>query len=196
MKVNQRIFDKTQRDDFGKDKDMKKNFNNSMTSPNATVTDSTMIFEGMRFVGDISGSHDLYLNGAIEGSVDLSANLTIRRTGKFKGEIKAQKVMIEGEVEGKVVAEDIVELRDGAKLSGDTTAPSIMISDKAFFRGNFTKVTDEHTSSSHSKKGGYTKDSDKDKSLKSKIKVVDDLSTSSDQDDKSSKKSKMIDSFS
>ncbi len=196
MKVNQKIFDKNQKEDFGKDKDMEKNFNISASNPNATVTDSTMIFEGIRFVGDITGSHDLYLNGEVDGSVNLSANMTIGRTGKFKGEIKAQKVMIEGEVEGKVEATEKVELRDGAKFNGDTTSPSIMISDQAFFQGNVTMVNDKQGTSTQSKKDSQTKDTEKDKSTDSKIKVVDDLNSSNDQDEKSNKKGKLIDSFS
>jgi len=195
MKINQRIFDKPQKEDLGKEQNMEKTFNISTSSPTATVTDSTMIFEGIRFVGDISGTHDLYLNGEIEGSVDLSANMTIGRTGRFKGEIKAQKVMIEGEVEGKVHALDKVELRDGAKFNGDTTSPSIMISDQAFFQGNVTMVVNKPNAASSSKKDAYSKDTDKEKSMDGKIKIVDDVSSSSEHEEKSSKKSKLIDSF-
>lgn len=196
MKINQKIFDKGQKDDIGKESNMEKNFNISTSTPNATVTDSTMIFEGIRFVGDITGSHDLYLNGEFEGSVNLSANMTIGRTGKFKGEIKAQKVMIEGDVEGKVEASEKVELRDGAKFNGDSSSPSIMISDQAFFQGNVKMVSENQSSSTIAKRDSSLKDFDKDKSSDSKIKVVDDVSSSSEKDEKNSKKSKLIDSFS
>jgi cytoskeletal protein CcmA (bactofilin family) len=51
------------------------------------------------------------------------------------GEVKAKYVIIEGEMEGKVMANEKVELRDTGKYKGEILAPSVMISDNAFFDG-------------------------------------------------------------
>jgi len=51
-------------------------------------------------------------------------------------------LIIEGEAEGKVMAKEKVELRDTGKYKGEIVAPSVMISDKAFFDGN-VKMTKE-----------------------------------------------------
>ncbi len=120
MKLNRRILDKTQK------------------------TDTTAIFEGISVVGDIKGSHNLYLNGEFEGTIDLTALFLIGKTGKFKGEVKAQYVIIEGEVEGKVVTNEKVELRDSGKYSGEILAPSVMISDQAFFDGTVKMLKEGH----------------------------------------------------
>lgn len=112
MKINRRMLDKVQK------------------------MDTTAIFKGISVVGDIKGSHNLYLNGEFEGKVDITALFLVGKTGRFKGEAKAESVIIEGEVEGKVIANEKVEVRDGGKYKGEILAPSVMISDNAFFDGN------------------------------------------------------------
>lgn len=108
----------------------------------AEKRETTAIFKGIHVVGDVKGSHNLYLNGEFEGKMDLTALLLVGKTGKFKGQVKAECVIIEGEVEGKVIAKEKVELRDTGKYKGEIVAPSVMISDKAFFDGN-VKMTKE-----------------------------------------------------
>lgn len=112
MKLNRRMLDKAQK------------------------MDTTAIFKGISVVGDVKGSHNLYLNGEFEGKIDLTALFLVGKTGRFKGEVKAESVIIEGEIEGKVIANEKVELRDGGKYKGEILAPSVMISDNAFFDGN------------------------------------------------------------
>jgi len=97
--------------------------------------DTTTIYEGISVVGDVKGSHNLYLNGSFEGTIDLTALLLVGKTGKLKGEVKANYVIIEGEVEGKVIAKERVEVLDDGRYKGEILTPSVMISQKAFFDG-------------------------------------------------------------
>jgi cytoskeletal protein CcmA (bactofilin family) len=105
-------------------------------------TDTTAIFEGISVKGNVKGSHNLLLNGEFEGAIDLTALLLVGKTGKLKGEVKANYIIIEGEVEGKVMADEKVELRDTGRYRGEILAPAIMISDNAFFNGT-VKMTKE-----------------------------------------------------
>ena len=102
--------------------------------------ETTAVFKGISVSGDIKGSHNLYLNGEFEGTLELTALLFIGKTGRFKGEAKAESVIIEGEVEGKVIADEKVELMDGGKYKGEIIAPSVSISNDAFFDGNVKMV--------------------------------------------------------
>lgn len=106
----------------------------------AQKMDTTAIFKGISVAGDVKGSHNLYLNGEFEGKIELTAILLVGKTGRFKGEAKAESVIIEGEVEGKVAANEKVEVRDGGKYKGEILAPSVMISNNAFFDGNVKMV--------------------------------------------------------
>jgi cytoskeletal protein CcmA (bactofilin family) len=104
----------------------------------AKQMNTTVVFEGIHIVGDVKGSHNYYLNGELEGTIDLSAMLIVGRSGRFKGEAKTQNVIIEGEFEGKLTAKERVEVRDTGKFVGDILAPAVLVSDKAFFQGNVT----------------------------------------------------------
>jgi len=101
----------------------------------AQKTGTTAILDGISVTGNVKGSHNLFLNGQFEGTIDLTALLLVGKTGKLKGKVKAEYVIIEGEVEGKVIAHEKVELRDGGKYKGEILAPSVKISDNAFFDG-------------------------------------------------------------
>jgi cytoskeletal protein CcmA (bactofilin family) len=102
----------------------------------------TVILSGMKFRGDIQGSHNLFLNGEFDGTIDLNALLFVGQSGKLVGEVKAERVIIEGEVQGTITANEKIELREGGKCKGDILAPSVMISDKAFFQGQVTMTVD------------------------------------------------------
>ncbi len=119
---------------------MKLNLGSLGKSNNA---DTTAIFEGISVKGNVKGSHNLLLNGEFEGAIDLTALLLVGKTGKLKGEVKAQYIIIEGEVEGKVMADEKVELRDTGKYRGEILAPAIMISDNAFFDGTVKMTREE-----------------------------------------------------
>ena len=109
----------------------------------AQKTGTTAIFDGISVTGNIKGSHNLFINGQFEGTIDLTALLLVGKTGKLKGKVKAEYVIIEGEVEGKVIAHEKVELRDGGKYKGVILAPSVKISDNAFFDGIVQMLKEE-----------------------------------------------------
>ena len=111
----------------------------------AKKMNTTVVFEGIRVVGDVKGSHNYYLNGELEGTIDLSALLIIGKAGRFKGSAKTDNVIVEGEFEGKLAAKERVEIRDSGKFIGDILAPAVLVSDRAFFQGNVTMTRDKET---------------------------------------------------
>ncbi|MBN2013419.1 polymer-forming cytoskeletal protein [candidate division KSB1 bacterium] len=145
----------------------------------------TVILAGMQFRGDIKGSHNLFLNGEFDGTVDLNALLFVGQSGRLTGEVKAERVIIEGEVEGTVTANEKIELREGGKCKGDILAPSVMISDKAFFQGQVTMTNTEDRSESSTATGTFSQSSLRRESESPKITVVDssDVGQSEDEDD-------------
>lgn len=134
---------------FKKEKQLDAEFKgNGEVSPEATMTESTIIFKGIHFVGNVEGAHDFYLNGQLEGKINIKALVTVGRTGRFKGELNAKNVIIEGEVDGNVTAEEKVEIRDSAQYTGEIITPCVLISDQAYFQGTVTMMRE----SSESKK--------------------------------------------
>ncbi|HUS19548.1 MAG TPA: polymer-forming cytoskeletal protein [Terriglobales bacterium] len=86
--------------------------------------------------GELSGSEDLYLDGEVEGSIDLQEhNLTIGPHGRVRANVKAKDVIVHGKVDGNIQGTDRVELKRSAVLVGDISTQRIVIEDGAFFKG-------------------------------------------------------------
>src|SRR5438874_599992 len=86
--------------------------------------------------GELSGSEDLYLDGEVEGSVDLKQHsLTVGPHGRVRANIRAREVILHGKVEGNIQGDEKVELKKSAVLVGDISTQRITIEDGAYFKG-------------------------------------------------------------
>src|SRR5947208_11170377 len=86
--------------------------------------------------GELSGSEDLYLDGEVEGSIDLQEHsLTIGPHGRVRANVKARDVVVHGKVDGNIHGTERVELKRSAVLTGDINTQRIVIEDGAFFKG-------------------------------------------------------------
>jgi cytoskeletal protein CcmA (bactofilin family) len=86
--------------------------------------------------GELSGSEDLYLDGEVEGSIDLRGHsLTIGPNGRVRANVNARDVVVHGKVEGNLRAAERIELKKSAILVGDIFTQRIVIEDGAFFKG-------------------------------------------------------------
>src|SRR5262249_1095536 len=86
--------------------------------------------------GELTGSEDLYLDGEVEGTINLRDHkLLIGPNGKIKAAITAREVVVHGRVEGNVTGADRVELKRSSTHIGDISTHRIVIEDGASFRG-------------------------------------------------------------
>lgn len=109
--------------------------------------------------GELSGSEDLYIDGQVEGAIELREhNLTIGPNGRIQANINAKEIVIEGGVKGNVHALGRVEIRRTGSLSGDMVAERIVIEDGAFFKGSIDiqKAGESHPTPSGLKDGEFS----------------------------------------
>jgi cytoskeletal protein CcmA (bactofilin family) len=100
-------------------------------------TDVAHIGKSVIIKGELSGSEDLYLDGEVEGNIDLhNHNLVIGPNGRVRANVFAKDVVIHGKVDGNVTGVDKVELKKSALLNGDINTQRIVIEDGAFFKGS------------------------------------------------------------
>ena len=86
--------------------------------------------------GELSGSEDLYLDGEVEGSIELrDHSLVVGPHGRVRAHINARDVVVHGKVDGNVKGTERVELKKSAVLTGDIFTQRIIIEDGAFFKG-------------------------------------------------------------
>ena len=102
----------------------------------APAGDQATIGKGLFIKGEISGSESLFVDGKVEGSINLPGNrVTVGRNGQVAANITAREIVVLGKVRGNVVASDRVDIRAEGSLSGDVAAARISIEDGAFFKG-------------------------------------------------------------
>ena len=100
-------------------------------------TDVAHIGKSVIIKGELSGSEDLYLDGEVEGNIDLhNHNLVLGPNGRVRANVSAKEVVIHGKVDGNVSGVDKVELKKTAVLNGDISTQRIVIEDGAFFKGS------------------------------------------------------------
>ncbi len=86
--------------------------------------------------GEVSGSESLYIDGKVEGAINLAGNrVTVGRNGQVAANITAREVVVLGKVRGNVHASDRVDIRSEGSLTGDVAAARISIEDGAYFKG-------------------------------------------------------------
>ncbi len=87
--------------------------------------------------GELSGNEDLYVDGEIEGTVELKDhNLTVGPNGRVKANLHAKEITVLGKVQGNVRASDKLEIRKSGSLVGDIITARITIEDGAYFKGS------------------------------------------------------------
>src|SRR5262249_15833822 len=86
--------------------------------------------------GELTGSEDLYIDGQVEGTIELRSNsLTIGPNGQVKAHVNAKGVTVQGKLEGNINASQRAELRKSAIAVGDITTQRVSIEEGAYFKG-------------------------------------------------------------
>ena len=94
------------------------------------------ISQGIKIHGDITGDEDLFVDGRVEGKLELGrGSLTIGPNGNVKADLSAREVVVRGRVDGKVAARERLHLWNTGQLIGEVTAERLTIEDGAVLRG-------------------------------------------------------------
>jgi cytoskeletal protein CcmA (bactofilin family) len=98
--------------------------------------DQATIGKSLVVKGELSGSESLYIDGKVEGAINLPGNrVTVGRNGQVAANIVAREIVVLGKVRGNCQASDRVDIRSEGSLTGDVIAARISIEDGAFFKG-------------------------------------------------------------
>ena len=94
------------------------------------------IGHGVEIEGRIFSSQDLRIDGKVEGTIEVGDHsVFIGQSATITADLVAKSILISGTVIGDVTVSDRVELKAGASLDGDITAPRLIIADGAVVNG-------------------------------------------------------------
>jgi len=96
--------------------------------------------------GEVSGSESLYIDGRIEGTINIAENrVTIGRNGVVAANISGREVVILGKVTGNVQCLDRLDIRSEGMLTGDVVTQRISVEDGAVLKGSVqVKAVEQH----------------------------------------------------
>ena len=99
--------------------------------------DRSTIGKSLLIKGEITGSESLYIEGTVEGSVNLPDNrVTVGRNGRVSANIAAREIVVLGEVVGSCEASDHFDIRSKGSLCGDVVVSRISVEDGALLTGS------------------------------------------------------------
>ncbi|NNF16706.1 MAG: polymer-forming cytoskeletal protein [Gammaproteobacteria bacterium] len=109
--------------------------NKSRRGSERTNSQTTIIGEGVRVSGTISGTGSFVVCGEVESDCDLNGPVTLAKDGRWKGTIRASNVIIAGEVEGDVRTDGMIEVASTAYVRGSLVGRRIAVDEGAIIEG-------------------------------------------------------------
>lgn len=110
-------------------------------APKAPVRSARVtIGPSMIIKGDIVSSEEIFVDGQVEGKLEVNQGLTVGPHGKVRASIKAREVIVSGDVQGNVVVSEKITIHRNGSLIGDIKTAGIVIDDGAYFKGSIDIV--------------------------------------------------------
>ena len=111
-------------------------FSPAASQPPVSAKATACISQGIKIKGEITGSEDLFVDGPVEGKLNLAnGSLTVGPNGTIKADIVAREVVVRGRVEGKIAGKERVQLWNTGHVSGEIQTQRLAIEDGAVLRG-------------------------------------------------------------
>ena len=87
---------------------------------------TTVIAKGCNITGELQLACDIQIDGIIEGKLRIDKNLVVSKSGRIKGEIYADKIIVNGLIEGTCYA-NAIEIIESGKISGTIYCDNLSI---------------------------------------------------------------------
>ena len=123
------------------------------------------ITQGIRIKGEITGKEDLFIDGTVEGKLNLgNASVTVGPNGKVKADVFAREVVVRGNVDGTIEGTERVQLWNSGRVTGEVRTERLAIEDGALLRGKVEAGKAQSRGSERGSKAGASDASDSGKS--------------------------------
>lgn len=121
---------------FGNNNSNKKEATKTKSSsimPSSTSHSLNSLVQGTVIEGVIKSESDIRVDGAIKGKLFCNAKVIIGPTGFVEGEIKCKNAVIEGKFEGALNVDELLNIKESAKINGDVSTGKLVVQPGAIF---------------------------------------------------------------
>lgn len=122
----------------------------------------SIISPGVEIKGDISSQGSIRIDGYVEGNLNIKGDLILGDTGKIKGEVKAENIIIAGKVEGRASAGTRFEITATGAITGDINAATLIVEEGGLLDGTSRMTRAKEFSSKNEQVINFKKDKVKD----------------------------------
>jgi cytoskeletal protein CcmA (bactofilin family) len=91
---------------------------------------------GSKITGKVSFEGPARIDGEVDGEISGKDSVVISESAVVTAQIRAASVSVAGKVSGDIVATQRIEIRPNAKVSGNITAPVLVVHEGAQFEGH------------------------------------------------------------
>lgn len=106
----------------------------SSSSPIANSNNSVVV--GTKIEGSIFAGSDIRIDGELKGTLECSGKVIIGPDGMVTGDINCQNAVIEGSFDGKLICQDLLNVRESAKINGDIFTDKLIVQAGAVYNVN------------------------------------------------------------
>ena len=106
----------------------------------ASIGSASILTPGTSIKGEIRCDGNILLNGEFEGNIISQSEVVVGKSGRVKGDIQAQKLLVSGEFRGNYIGE-VIDIMPYGKVYGDVKVNNIVIEPNAVFEGETKIVT-------------------------------------------------------
>ena len=117
---------------FKSEKNNMANYGNGNQSPERL----NRIVEGTAIEGDIKSDPNIRIDGYVKGTISVKGRLVLGPTGKIDGNVYCKNADLEGKLNGVIEVDELLSLKNTAKLQGEISTNKLSIEPGAIFSGN------------------------------------------------------------
>jgi len=117
-------------------------FNNSKNEPkaktnglitSASATSSNSLIQGTNIEGSVQADKDIRIDGTLKGNLICKGKVIIGPTGYISGDVHCENAVIEGRFDGILMVNDILHIKETAKVEGDVTTQKLVVQSGSVF---------------------------------------------------------------
>ena len=95
----------------------------------------SVISNEVEITGTIRSSGSLQFDGKLEGELHCGGDAVIGKSANIKGNLAVSSATIEGTIRGNITANDRIEMKSTARVTGDIKAKRLSVEDGVTFIG-------------------------------------------------------------
>ncbi|MEI7437286.1 MAG: polymer-forming cytoskeletal protein [bacterium] len=95
----------------------------------------TIIADDVEITGNLKCTGGVRLAGRLAGDLVCGGDVLVEKTSQVKGNLTVNTVTVYGRLAGNIVAKDRIELRSGARVTGDIKGKRLIVEDGVSFVG-------------------------------------------------------------